>query len=1413
MTKKIILVLLTAIYSFAAWNGETAKPAIQTTANGDVYQISSPAELAWFASQVNNGQTDLNAELTADIQLGSDSSSYSSSLWPIIGVDKENAYKGTFDGNNHTVYGLNVALGTPFSYGLFGYLDAEGVVRNVSVAYSHFDFDFQNMAKDSVNLGQLVGRSEGTVYNCHARKGNIRVFDENARLVDRIYRPAKGYVGGLIGIMSSGTMEKVSNSTEINLDAFGYYVVGGVVGNMGRDVVLKDAKNFADIHVKGDASSTYIGISYNLNSYVNMLGDKHENYAGGIVGINEAEAYSCENRGNIYANFGTVGGIAGKSWHLYDVVNYGTIADTLGLAGGISGHQIVGWNYVNHGNVFGYFAGGIVGYVFGSAGGHNKGSVHGTMLAGGIVAMGSVIYSKNEGKVSGKIAGGLAGYGRGNAIEYAFNLSGDIQGDSLEGILVGYLETEIKHGYYNKDLVSDMACYGGVPETSRPLWCVGMTTDSLKQREFVGRFSEDCKFRYGEREWSYVPDEYPEFRKDGFQEVFPVIFDDGQFISTGYTDYQGKLDKMKIPVSEEGHYFAGWVDGEGNPVGVDHVFTDSTVLYARYSETIEDTSLVVYSQPSDVPEFKVWNGDFQKIDKIVRKDGRLYYAIYTPAELKWYLDDSRNLSAILMNDLVLGKDSLTPTEHNLYYWYRGRTGLCDTCIFDGNHHTIYGLRHSLFDSLGANLEWYELPGGRSYAYYMSEALVKDLNIRSALVEQYAGAIAQVNLGHIRNCSVQAKPFDTTVTMGGLVYYNEGDIDSAEFIFDFNRSDSKNHDYKISGIAAYNTFGGKITNAYTHGHIDISQENNFSVIISGITYESYGDLDNVRNETSFDVSAYNVEVAGIANFTQHIINGVNTGDINVNSWGYYHRLAGIALTNEGIVDSCSNSGNIHLAYSISPGRDSVAMAGIVALNFGEGSVKNVLNEGRILMEDISKDGRYPNKFSIGGIVGSNWGYVDSTENRKPILHECPNFYNECEYSRVENKDLKFAIGGIAGKNFGELKNSKNLGRVSGFTNVGGIAGISDSVLMNVNNRGPVYGISVTYGHYAYIKTVEPYVGGIAGTCNQVEGAYNDAPIFYAYADQKLSSHIGGVCGSLKGNMNQAYNIGDIYSEDNVDSSFVAGIVADLYPGASITNAFNWGNVNSRGFSGGVWAKGDSAVVVKNVYSTAKVDGMKLQGGVYAFVADYEEDHAKNAYVYYDSAAVNDLYSVDFFAPMSSDLMKTDDFKDALNTTAGTEENSKIWTRGEGYPVFAGYDMIPMSSYYEEGFSSSSVKSSSSVSSSSSAKSSSSVESSSSAKSSSSVESSSSAKSSSSVESSSSTEEIPVAMKPANFAVNVLGRIISVRYEKESANYLLLDSQGRILKSGMLYKGVSSIEVTHSGKYILRVDGINQLVNVR
>ncbi len=1399
MTRALFLVFFFVINCFAAWNGEKSVPQVVTAASGDIYQISSPAELAWFADQVNNGKTDLNAELTANILFDSDSTKYTTALWPIIGVAPENAYKGFFEGNGHTIYGMNIAIGNPFSYGLFGYLDTLGVIQNVSVAYSHISLNFEKWNKDSVNVGMLVGHTNGTIVNCHARKGNVQISDE-------YHRFAKGYVGGLVGNTGSGSLEKVSSSTEMNLDVFGDYYIGGIVGRITGKTTMTDAKNYADIHVKGDTTNTFLGENYTLKAYANNIGDRLENYVGGIVGYcQDGEVNSAENHGNIYMNFGIAGGIAGRGLELNDVVNYGSVSDTLGVAGGIGGLYAGGWNQVNQGKVFGYFAGGILGSGQPSDGAVNKGSVHGTMIAGGIVAWGAAQFAKNEGEVTGKIAGGVSGWlPRLYNFESTINASGKVKGDSITGALAGVAEGYIEHSYYDKDILPNVDCFGGTAEyIPSHIWCEALPTDTMKTIEFAGRLNEDDYFIYGKRIWSYVPGEYPDFRKEGYQEVFRIELDDGNFITSGYTDYKGKLSEMRIPISEEGHYFVGWVDSAGKLVDKNYVFKDSATLFAKYSTDIEDSSLVVYEQPSYIPDFKVWNGDFHKIDKLVRKGGRLYYAIYTAEELNWYLDYSTNLSGILMNDIVLGKDSLTPSEHEMFRWSFKRKGLCDTCVFDGNHHTIYGPRHALFKNIGTD----------------SGGVVRDLKIRNALIERYGGAIAQTSVGQVINCSVQGLPLDTTTSFAGLVYNNDGLMDSVEFIFDFKPGDLKGDFYDVAGIASYNSYKATITNAHSYGSAHYSVGGNSTFAISGIVRSNNGMLRNARNEASFDIDAANIEMAGISILTsKYLINAVNTGDISGSSRGSKPRLAGIAAINDSIVDSCSNKGYLHLTYSAAPGNDTAALAGIVALN-RRGSVKNVLNEGKVHMEDISRAGYYPNKFSVGGIVGVNWGKVDTTENRKPVLHECPNFYNECEYA-TDTKNATFAIGGIVGKNHNMVKNSKNLGRVAGFTNVGGIAGLSDSILTNVNNRGPVYAISVIYDYSAYLTysaydKATPHVGGIAGTCNSVEKAYNEAPIFYAYAFQKKYSYIAGVCGSLQGNLNQAFNIGDIVSEDNVDSSFVAGIVAELEPGASITNAFNWGNLTSRGFTAGVWAKGDSSVTVKNVYSTAKVDGLKSQAGVYAFVSNYEEDHAKNAFVYYDSAAVKDAYSVTFFVPMSSKQMKTDDFKNALNTTAGTEEDSKLWTRTVGYPVFAGFEMVPMSSYYEEGFSSSSVKSSSSVASSSSVESSSSEESSSSVVSSSSEESSSSIESSSSEETSSSSSKtaIPVVMKPVDFAIDVSGRTIMVHLDNEKSSYALMDLHGRVLKNGVLYKGNSWIEVTRSGNFILRVDGINRFVRIQ
>jgi hypothetical protein len=69
-----------------------------------------------------------------------------------------------------------------------------------------------------------------------------------------------------------------------------------------------------------------------------------------------------------------------------------------------------------------------------------------------------------------------------------------------------------------------------------------------------------------------------------------------------------------------------------------------------------------------------------------------------------------------------------------------------------------------------------------------------------------------------------------------------------------------------------------------------------------------------------------------------------------------------------------------------------------------------------------------------------------------------------------------------------------------------------------------------------------------------------------------------------------------------------------------------------------------------------------------------------------------------------------------------------------------------------------------------------------------------------------------MKPAGFAVNVAGRIINI-HGTDNTEYVLTDLQGRILKSGSLYKGSASIEMNRSGNYVLHIDGTNQLVRIR
>ncbi len=106
-----------------AWDGVSkTEPALA----GDSYVISTGSELAWFAAAVNGKQYSIKAQLAADIDLAN----YD---WtPIGGTSSSTAFKGSFEGNGHTVKGLFISNEKATYQGFFGYT-AEATISNLTL--------------------------------------------------------------------------------------------------------------------------------------------------------------------------------------------------------------------------------------------------------------------------------------------------------------------------------------------------------------------------------------------------------------------------------------------------------------------------------------------------------------------------------------------------------------------------------------------------------------------------------------------------------------------------------------------------------------------------------------------------------------------------------------------------------------------------------------------------------------------------------------------------------------------------------------------------------------------------------------------------------------------------------------------------------------------------------------------------------------------------------------------------------------------------------------------------------------------------------------------------------------------------------------------------------------------------------
>ena len=179
-----------------SWEGYTCsvcgkvKDDIAPKSADGYYELSTAEQVAWFAEFVNAGNIFACARLTADIDMSGLSD------YKMIGNVKDVAYfRGTFDGQFHTISGLTINLPTTDNVGLFGSVAGSARIMNFT------------MAKDCSILGKthigVIGQAYGGGRNYTAgiiNLGNVAAFPVNQG------GSSGAGVGGIIGNCPGGNV-------------------------------------------------------------------------------------------------------------------------------------------------------------------------------------------------------------------------------------------------------------------------------------------------------------------------------------------------------------------------------------------------------------------------------------------------------------------------------------------------------------------------------------------------------------------------------------------------------------------------------------------------------------------------------------------------------------------------------------------------------------------------------------------------------------------------------------------------------------------------------------------------------------------------------------------------------------------------------------------------------------------------------------------------------------------------------------------------------------------------------------------------------------------------------------------------------------------------------------------------------
>jgi len=290
-----------------------------------ITQLGSPGDKTVSATNSLQGLgLNYSPMLSGNFVLGADINASATSGWnsgagfaPIgdsVANTSNTQFTGGFDGLGHVVSGLTINLPTNnVGVGLFGYMTASAIVRNVGVTGA-------NITGGGTYTGALAGQNFGTVtdaYSSGTVTGQTKVGGLLGNTVGTLADSFSTstvtgtlFVGGLVGYeYAPGTISYSYAIGNVN----GTEYVGGLVGLAFPGAFISNSYAAGNVSGTGGITGGLIGYNYATVTASSASGTVSGQGAdiGGMIGTNSGPVSNSFSTGNVTASGTQIGGLIG----------------------------------------------------------------------------------------------------------------------------------------------------------------------------------------------------------------------------------------------------------------------------------------------------------------------------------------------------------------------------------------------------------------------------------------------------------------------------------------------------------------------------------------------------------------------------------------------------------------------------------------------------------------------------------------------------------------------------------------------------------------------------------------------------------------------------------------------------------------------------------------------------------------------------------------------------------------------------------------------------------------------------------------------------------------------------------------------------------------------------------------------